>query len=138
MVMVTTMAMVVAMAGTVARGGEGSPAMRDQALEPLLLQVTRRQVAQQDRHLPVLHQLVGETGIAARDLLGDQREGPHLAPGIELDPAELLRHPERANADPVGSLEDLGRQPGIRIHVPLALPARADERGDHLVDEIAA
>ncbi len=37
--------------------------------------MARREVAQQHRHLPVLHQLVGETGVAARDLLRDQGEG---------------------------------------------------------------
>ena len=33
----------------------------DEPLEPLLLQMARREVAQQHRHLPVLHQLVGES-----------------------------------------------------------------------------
>ena len=50
----------------------------DEAREPFLLQVARREVAQQHRDFPVLHQLVGEAGIAARDLLGDHREGLHL------------------------------------------------------------
>ena len=72
----------------------------DDAREPALLQVPRRQVAQQHRHLPDLHQLVGEAGIAARDLLGDDREGLRLGALVQLEPAELLRHAERADARP--------------------------------------
>ena len=34
--------------------------LRDQALEPFLLQMLGRELAQQHRDLPVLHQLVGE------------------------------------------------------------------------------
>ena len=110
----------------------------DQALEPFLLQMARREIAQQHRHLPVLHQLVGEPGIAARDLLGDQREGLHLGRLVELDAAELLRHAERADADLVGAVEDFRRQPAFGLHVPFALPVAADERDDDVVDEIAA
>ena len=110
----------------------------DQALEPFLLQVARRQVAQQHRDLPVLHQLVGEAGIAARDLLGDQREGLHLAARLELDAAEFLRHAERADADLLGAFEDFLRQPVLGRHDPFALPVAADERDDDVVDEIAA
>ena len=69
--------------GRAARLGEamGEQELRivDEALEPLLLQLARREVTQQDRHFPVLHQLVGKTGIAARDLLRDDREDAHFA-----------------------------------------------------------
>ena len=118
--------------------GEQELRVVDEALEPFLLQVARREVAQQHRHFPVLHQLVGKPGIAARDLLGDEREGLHLAAGIELDAAELLRHAERADADLLGAFENLRRQPLLRGHVPFALPVAADERDDHFVDEVAA
>jgi hypothetical protein len=103
-----------------------------------LLQGARRNVAQQHRHLPDLHQLVGQPRVAARDLLGNEGEGLHLGGRVELDAAELLGHAERANADPVGLLEDLARQAGVRIHQPFALPVAAHE-GDHqVVHETAA
>jgi hypothetical protein len=100
--------------------------------------MARREVAQQHRDLPVLHQLVGEPGVAARDLLRDDREGLHLARLVELDAAELLRHAERADADLLGAREDLVRQPVLRRHHPFTLPVVADERNDHVVDEVAA
>jgi hypothetical protein len=81
----------------------------DDAREPALLQVPRRQVAQQHRHFPDLHQLVGQPGIAARDLLGDERESLCLRPLVELEPAKLLGHAERAQPDLVGAREDLRR-----------------------------
>ena len=93
----------------------------DDAREPALLQVARREVAQQHRDLPDLHQLVGEPGIAARDLLGDEREGLHLGRLVELDAAELLRHAERADADLVGAFEDLAAAAGP----PASCPIRA-------------
>src|SRR5207302_4072113 len=96
------------------------------------------EVAQQHRDLPVLHQLVGEPGIAACDLLGDDREGLHLARLVELDAAELLRHAEGADADLLGSFEDFLRQPVLRRHHPFALPVVADERENDVVDERAA
>ena len=93
----------------------------DQPLEPFFLQMPRRQVAQQHRDLPVLHQLVGEPGIAARDLLGDQREGLHFARPVELDAAELLRHAERADADLLGAFEDFA----AAADPPASSPIRA-------------
>jgi hypothetical protein len=110
----------------------------DQAFEPFLLQMTRREVAQQHRDFPVLHQLVGKARIPARDLLGDQRKRAHLALGIELEAAEFLRHAQRADPDLFGALQDFGRQTRLRIHVPFPLPVGADEGGDDLVDEITA
>src|SRR3989442_9711963 len=40
----------------------------------------------------------------------------------------------RSDADPVGLLEDLARQPGVGIHQPLALPvaARSEEHTSEL------
>ena len=110
----------------------------DQTFEPFLLQMTRREVAQQHRDLPVLHQLVGKAGVPARDLLGDQRERAHLALGVELEAAEFLGHAEGADPDLFGALQDFGRQARLRLHVPFALPVGADEGGDDLVDEITA
>ena len=118
--------------------GEQELRVLGEALEPDLLQVARREVAQQHRNLPVLHQLVGQAGIAARDFLGDEREGLHFRAGLELDAAEFLRHAERADADLVGAVEDFRRQPVLRGHDPFALPVAADERNDHVVDEVAA
>ncbi len=110
----------------------------DEPLEPFFLQMARRQIAQQHRDFPVLHQLVGEAGIAARDFFGDQREGLHLARPVKLDAAEFFRHAERADADLFGALQDFRRQPVFRSHRPFALPIAANERNDDLVDEIAA
>ncbi len=118
--------------------GEQELRVLDDARKPALLQMARREVAQQHRDLPDLHQLVGEAGIAARDLLGDDREGLHLGRLVELDAAELLRHAERADADLLGAFEDLRRQPLLRRHVPFALPVAADERDDDVVDKVAA
>ena len=118
--------------------GEQELRVLDDAREPALLQVARRQVAQQHRHLPDLHQLVGQPGIAARDLLGDDREGLRLGRLVELEAAELLRHAERADADLMGAFEDFRRQPLLRHHAPFALPIAADERDHHVVDEVAA
>src|SRR5262249_7287797 len=87
---------------------------------------------------PVLHQLVSKSGVAARDLLGDKREGAYLAVALELDAAELLGHPERADADLVGTFKDFRWEARLWIHVPFALPIGADEGGDDLVDKIAA
>src|SRR5262249_48624382 len=109
-----------------------------QPLEPFLLQVARRQTTQQHRYLPVLHQLVGEPGIAARDLFRDERKGLYLARLVELDPAELLRNRQGADADRVRSFQDVVRQALLRRHVPLALPVAADKRNDDVVDEGAA
>ena len=118
--------------------GEQELRILGEALEPDLLQVARREVAQQHRNLPVLHQLVGQTGIAAGDFLGDEREGLHFRAGLELDAAEFLRHAERADADLVGADQNFRRQPVLRGHDPFALPVAADERNHHVVDEVAA
>ena len=128
--------------GGAARLGEamGEQKLRivDQPLEPFFLQVPRRQVAQQHRDFPVLHELVGEAGIAARDFLGDERKGLHLARPVELDAAELFRHAEGADADLLGALQNFRRQPFVRVHRPFALPVAANEGNDDFVDEIAA
>ena len=110
----------------------------DQPLEPFFLQMARRELAQQHRHLPVLHQLVGEPGIAARDLLRDHGEGLDLGARFELDAAEFLGHAQGADADLLGLLQDARRQPVFRLHRPFALPILADEGQDHLIDKIAA
>ncbi len=110
----------------------------DQAREPAFLQMARREIAQQHGDLPVLHQLVGQTGIAARDLFGDDREGLHFARRIELHAAEFFRDAESADADAVGRLEDLARQALVRLHQPLALPVGADEWDDIVVHKSAA
>ena len=110
----------------------------DQPLEPFLLQMLGRELAQQHRDLPVLHHLVGEAGIAARDFLGDQREGLDLGALLQLDAAEFLRHAERADADLLGLFQDVRRQPVLRHHRPFVLPVLLDERQHHVVDEIAA
>src|SRR5262245_31219499 len=109
----------------------------DEALEPFLLQVTRREVAQQHRNLPVLHQLVGKAGIAARDLLRDDGKGLHLGRRVELHSAELLGDAERADADLVGAGENFRRQPLLGDHGPFALPVLANERDDDVVHERA-
>ena len=98
----------------------------------------RRELAQQHRDFPVLHQLVGEPGIAARDLLGDQREGLHLGALLELDAAVFFRHAQRADADLLGPFQDAQRQPLFRHHRPFELPVLLDERKDDVVDEVAA
>ena len=118
--------------------GEQKLRVLGEALEPDLLQVARREVAQQHRNLPILHQLVGQAGITARDFFGDERKRLHFRSGFELDTAELLRHAQRADADLVGADEDFRRQPVLRGHDPFALPVAADERNDHVVDEVAA
>src|SRR5207249_10774982 len=56
----------------------------------------------------------------------------------DLNAAELLGHPERADADLVGPFKDFRRQARLRIHVPFALPIGADEGGDDVIDEITA
>src|SRR5262249_7465268 len=128
--------------GGAARLGEAVPQKElrvlDDAREPALLKMARREVAEQYRDLPDLHQLVGEPGIAARDLLGDERERLRLGCLGEFDATELLRHAERADADLLGAFEDCGRQPLLRHHAPFALPVAADERNDDVVDEFAA
>src|SRR5262245_64617956 len=118
--------------------GEQELRVLDDAREPALLQVARREIAQQHRDLPDLHQLVGEPGIAARDLLGDDREGLGLGRLVELETAELLRHAEGADANLLRALEDLRRKPLLWDHIPLTLPIAADERDDELVDELPA
>ena len=118
--------------------GEQELRVLDDARKPALLQVARRQVAQQDGDLPDLYQLVGEARIAARDLLGDDREGLGLGTLVELDAAELLRHAQRADADLLGTLKHFRRQTLLRHHAPFALPVAADERDHDLVDEVAA
>ncbi|MFL5028850.1 MAG: acyl-CoA dehydrogenase family protein, partial [Xanthobacteraceae bacterium] len=60
-------------------------------------------------HLLVENDALGKAGIAARDLLGDQREGLHLGGLVELESAELLRYGKRADADRVGAFEDVRR-----------------------------
>ena len=97
-----------------------------------------REFPQEDRHLPVLHQLVGEPRVAARDLLGDKGEGAHLGGALQLHAAVLLGHAERADADAVGLLENRARQARLRVHQPFALPVLADEGRDEVVDEGAA
>src|SRR6478672_3774892 len=97
-----------------------------------------REPAQQHRDLPVLHQLVGEPGVAARNLLGDEGEGAHFGGAFQLHAAVFLGHGERADADTVGLLEDRARQALLRLHQPLALPVLSDERRDEVVDEGAA
>ena len=81
----------------------------DEPLEPFFLQVARRQIAQQHRDLPVLNELVGETGIAARNLFGDQRERLHFAGAVKLDAAEFFRHAKRADAHFFRALQDFPR-----------------------------
>ena len=76
----------------------------DQALEPFLLQMLGRELAQQHRHFPVLHHLVGKAGIAARDLFRNHGEGLDLGALLQLDAAVFLRHAERADADLLGAL----------------------------------
>ena len=110
----------------------------DDAREPALLQMTRREIAQQHRDLPDLHQLVGEPRVPARDFLRYDREGLRLGRLVELEAAELLRHAERADADLLRPFEDFRRQSGLRAHVPFALPVAADERDHDVVDEVAA
>ena len=88
----------------------------DQARKPALLEVTRCEVAKQYRNLPVLHQLVGESRIAAGDFFRDECEGLHLGRGLELHAAELFGDTEGADADPVGSLEDLTWQALFGLH----------------------
>ena len=77
--------------------------------KPTLLQMARREIAQQHGDFPDLHQLVGQPGITARDFFGDEREGRHLAGLVELDAAEFLRHAERTDADLVGALQNFRR-----------------------------
>ena len=55
-----------------------------------------------------------------------QGEGLHLGRRIELHAAELLGHAERADADTVGLLEDLARQPLVRA--PSATRAASSAR----------
>ena len=43
-----------------------------------------------------------------------------------------------ANADVLGAFEDLGGEPLLWDHIPLALPIAADERDHDLVDELPA
>ncbi len=112
--------------------------LRDQALEPFLLQMLGRELAQQHRHFPILHHLVGQAGIAARDFLGDQGESFYFRALLEFDAAELLRHAQGADADLLGLFQDADRQPVLRHHRPFALPILLDEGQHHLIDEIAA
>src|SRR5215471_13541500 len=100
--------------------------------------MARCKITQQHRHLPILHQLVGEPRIAARDLFRDDGEALHLARRVKLDAAEFLRHAEGADADAIGGFEYLVRQPPFRLHVPFALPVATDERDDRIIDEVAA
>ena len=109
-----------------------------QPLEPFFLKMLRRDVAQQHRDLPVLHELVGQSRIAAGNFFGDQREGLHLGLRIKLHPAEFLGYAQRADADAFGALEDFLRQPVFRRHQPFVLPVRAHERDDDVVNERAA
>ncbi|MNT48649.1 hypothetical protein D3C72_1854410 [compost metagenome] len=109
-----------------------------QPRKPLVLQMLRGEFAQKDRHFPVLHELVGKTGIPTGDLLGDEREGSDFGVVLKIDAAIGLRHAKRANADGLGALQDGPRQPFARAHVPFALPVRADEGGHGVVDEGAA
>src|SRR5262249_25060556 len=118
--------------------GEQELRVRNEAREPFLLQMARSQVAQQHRDFPVLNQLVGQAGIAARYLFRDDGEALHLARRIELDAAEFLRYPERADADAISGGEYLVRQPALWSHVPFALPVVPDERDDRIVNEVAA
>src|SRR2546423_12050625 len=46
-----------------------------------------------------------EARVAARDFLGDDGEGPHLARRVELHAAEFFRNAEGADADAVRSEE---------------------------------
>jgi hypothetical protein len=115
--------------------GEEERRVLEQAAEPRLDQLLRRDLAQEDRDLPVLHELVGKPGVTARDLLGDQREGAHLGLGVEVEPAVFLGHAKGADADGLGAFEDARRQSVARAHVPFALPVRADEGRHHPVHE---
>ena len=87
--------------------------------------------------LPPCSSMACQAGVAARDLLGDQREGAQLGRGIERHAAEFLGHAEGTDADAVGLLEDRARHAGVRVHQPLALPVAPDERRDEALDEFA-
>ena len=89
----------------------------------------------QHRNLPILHELVGEAGIAPRDLLGDDGECADLGRGIELHAAELLGNPQGADAELVGLFENGAAADAVRVHLPFALPIGADEGRDDAIDE---
>ena len=105
--------------------------------KPVLLQVTRRDVRQQHRHLPYLRQLVGQPGVAARDFFRHHRNRLHLGRGVKWCSAKLLRDAQPAHADVVRALQQLQCRAVFRYHVPLLHPVFADKRNDILVDERA-
>jgi len=101
--------------------------------EPDVLQVRRGEGTQQDRDLPVLDQLVGEPGVAPRDLGRDDREGLRLRRRVQPDAAVAVRDTQAPQPRPVRFGEDLGRQALIRVEPPLPFPIRGDERPDDLI-----
>jgi hypothetical protein len=106
--------------------------------EPLFLERVGSQLAQQNCHLPVLHQFIGETRIATSNFLGDDRKGLDFRRRIKLDTAKLLGHAESADADPLGPLKDFWGQPSVRIHAPFALPISTNEWDDDVINKFAA
>ena len=111
--------------------------VRDDAREPALLQMARREVAQQHGDFPHLHQLVGES------------ESPRaissaMMAKVATSVALSSSTPPNSSGTPSVRMPTLSaparirRQARFRHHAPFALPVAADERDHHVVDEIAA
>jgi len=91
------------------------------AREPELLQVARRDVPEQHRDLPDLHQLVGKPE-SPRAISSEMRAKVCTScAGSSGTPPNSSGTPE-CGSDLVGLLEDSARQARIRVHQPLALP----------------